>query len=136
MRGPCYITINFLTLFGKKPLPMQHISKIDPRHAKLGISRGQAKPRGSRVRVPAGTGAGRPGNTPDPCKPDPCIPESVTRPVLPAMLHTPVAVSFFTVQLSRLHHTHHTPSLARTTAMKAHEGPQQPTKADEEGKGP
>src|SRR5271168_969376 len=96
----------------------------------LGISRGQAKPRGSRVRVPAGTGAGRPGNTPDPC-----IPESVTRPVLPAMLHTPVAVSFFTVQLSRLHHTHHTPSLARTTAMKAHEGPQQPTKAHEEGKG-
>src|SRR5271168_4598083 len=77
-----------------------------------------------------GTGAGRPGNTPDPC-----IPESVTRPMLPAMLHTPVAVSFFTVQLSRLHHTHHTPSLARTTAMKAHEGPQQPTKADEEGKG-
>src|ERR1700678_1038158 len=34
MRGPCYITINFLTLFGKKPLPMQHISKIDPRHAR------------------------------------------------------------------------------------------------------
>src|ERR1700679_1038251 len=52
------------------------------------------------------------------------------------MLHTPVAVSFFTVQLSRLHHTHHTPSLARTTAMKAHEGPQQPTKANKEGKGP
>src|SRR6202522_2857859 len=101
----------------------------------VGISRGQAKPRGSRVRVPAGTGAGRPGNTPDPCIPDPCIPESVTRPVLPAMLHTLVAVSFLTVQLSRLHHTHHTPSLARTTAMKAHEGPQQPTKADEEGKG-
>src|ERR1700678_4069988 len=46
----------------------------------LGISRGQAKPRGSRVRVPAGTGAGRPGNTPDPRIPDPCIPESVTRP--------------------------------------------------------
>jgi hypothetical protein len=40
----------------------------------LGISRGQAKPRGSRVPVPAGTGAGRPGNTPDPC--------------IPAMLHT------------------------------------------------
>ena len=40
----------------------------------VGISRGQAKPRGSRVRVPAGTGAGRPGNTPNPSIPDPCIP--------------------------------------------------------------
>src|ERR1700678_4369576 len=93
----------------------------------VGISRGQAKPRGSRVRVPAGTGAGRPGNTPDPC-----IPESVTRPV-----HTRHAGGCVLYNLAGCtsDHTHHNPSLAQTTAMKAHEGPQQPTKADEEGKG-
>src|SRR6202522_1641616 len=98
----------------------------------VGISRGQAKPRGSRVRVPAGTGAGRPGNTPDPCIPDPGIPESVIQPV-----HTRHAGGCVLYNLAGCtsDHTHHTPSLARTTAMKAHEGPQQPTKADEEGKG-
>ena len=78
-----------------------------------------------------GTGAGRPGNTPDPCIPDPCIPD----PCYPPCYIRRWLCLFFTVQLSRLHHTHHTPSLARTTAMKAHKGPQQPTKADEEGKG-
>src|ERR1700678_3177469 len=80
-----------------------------------------------------GTGAGRPGNTPDPCIPNPCIPESVTRPV-----HTRHAGGCVLYNLAGCtsDHTHHTPSLARTTAMKAHEGPQQPTKADEEGKGP
>src|ERR1700678_2496280 len=93
----------------------------------LGISRGQAKPRGSRVRVPAGTGAGRPGDTPDPC-----IPESVTQPV--HTRQTPVAVFFLLYNLAGCT----TPTTPLFGADDSHEGPQRPTaptKADEEGKG-
>src|SRR5271155_611466 len=79
----------------------------------IGISRGQAKPRGSWVRVPAGTGAGRPGDTPDPC--------------IPA---TPVAVFFFTVQLSRLQACT-TPTTPLFGEDDSHEGPRRPTAANE-----
>src|ERR1700678_190499 len=94
-------------------------------HVCIGISRGQAKPRGSRVRVPAGTGAGRPGNTPNPSIPDPCI-----RP----MSHKPVAACLFTVQLSRppphpLRPPH--PPHPLFGADDSHEGQRRPTAANE-----
>src|SRR6202522_3840905 len=82
-------------------------------HVCIGISRGQAKPRGSRVRVPAGTGAGRPGDTPDPC-----------------IAATPVAVFFFTVQLSRLQACT-TPTTPLFGEDDSHEGPRRPTAANE-----
>src|SRR5271168_2137811 len=50
MRGPCYIAIDFLTLFGKKLLPMQHISKIDPRHAHSKTTKFQMKYFGEKAR--------------------------------------------------------------------------------------
>src|SRR5271168_4656522 len=48
MRAQCYISINFLTCFGKKPSLMQHISKIDPRHAHSKITRFRMKYFGGR----------------------------------------------------------------------------------------
>src|ERR1700678_3189890 len=60
-----------------------------------------------------GTGAGRPGDTPDPC--------------IPA---TPVAVFFFTVQLSRLQACT-TPTTPLFGEDDSHEGPRRPTAANE-----
>src|ERR1700678_4216173 len=51
MCGPCYITITFLALFGQKPLPMQHISKIDPRHACSKTTRFRMKYFGGKSRM-------------------------------------------------------------------------------------
>src|SRR5271168_1880127 len=78
-----------------------------------------------------GTGAGRPGDTPDPC-----IPESVTQPVHTRQM--PVAVFFLLYNLAGC-----TTPTTRSTPLfgtdDSHEGPRRPTaptKADEEGKGP
>src|SRR5271168_5105203 len=43
MRGQCYISISFLTCFGKKPSLMRHISKIDHRHVRSRITRFRMK---------------------------------------------------------------------------------------------
>src|ERR1700678_1872542 len=75
-------------------------------------------------------GAGRPGDTPDPC-----IPESVTQPV--HTRQTPVAVFFLLYNLAGC-----TTPTTRSTPLfgtdDSHEGPRRPTaptKADEEGEG-
>src|ERR1700678_3871696 len=46
-----YISINFLTRFGKKPSLMQHILKIDPRHTRSKITRFRMKYFGGRNRM-------------------------------------------------------------------------------------
>src|SRR5271155_3412259 len=75
-----------------------------------------------------GTGAGRPGDTPDPC-----ISESVTQPV--HTRQTPVAVFFLLYNLVSCT----TPTTPLFGADDSHQGPPRPiapTKADKEGKGP
>src|SRR5271168_2958086 len=72
---PSILMLNLMEL-GKSQLHHFILYKLQDDVLQIGISRGS----GQTPRV-TGTGAGRPGNTPDPCIPDPCIPESVTRPV-------------------------------------------------------
>src|SRR5271155_2792948 len=67
-----------------------------------------------------GTGAGRPGDTPDPC-----IPESVTQPV--HTRQTPVAVFFLLYNLADCT----TPTTPLFGADDSHEGPRRPTAANE-----